>query len=94
MITAGALVGIGYGSVTPILQTQIISSVDKQRLGIANSLFFNSMDLGMALGAFILGIVANSYGYSSIYMFGIVLIVIGGFSYFVSGRKKRDFYPE
>jgi len=89
MIAAGALIGIGYGSVTPILQTQIISSVDKERVGIANSLFFNSMDSGMALGAFVLGIVANSYGYSRIYMCGIVLIVIGGLSYFTLVKKKE-----
>ncbi len=89
MIVAGAIVGIGYGSVTPILQTQIISSVEKHRVGIANSLFFNSMDLGMAIGAFVLGIIAKSLGYSSIYQFGIVLIVIGGIAYFISASKKK-----
>ncbi len=89
MILAGAIVGIGYGSVTPILQTQIISSVEKHRVGIANSLFFNSMDLGMAIGAFVLGIIAKSLGYSSIYQFGIVLIVIGGIAYFISASKKK-----
>jgi len=82
MIMAGAIIGIGYGSVTPILQTQIISSVEKRRVGIANSLYFNSMDLGMAIGAFILGIVAKSFGYSSIFISGLVLIAAGGFSYF------------
>ncbi|RDW15188.1 MFS transporter [Oceanobacillus arenosus] len=91
MIAAGALVGIGYGSVTPILQTQIISSVDKHRVGIANSLFFNSMDLGMAIGAFVLGIAANSFGFSSIYISGIVLVVVGGFAYFaLASRKKKE----
>ena len=82
MIMAGAIIGIGYGSVTPILQTQIISSVEKQRVGIANSLFFNSMDLGMAIGSFILGIVAKTFGYSSVFISGIALIVAGGLSYF------------
>ncbi len=92
MIMAGAIIGIGYGSVTPILQTQIISSVEKHRVGIANSLFFNSMDLGMAIGAFVLGIAANSFGYSSVFISGIVLIVAGGFAYFAwaSGKKKDN----
>lgn len=89
MIAAGAIIGIGYGSVTPILQTQIISSVDRHRVGIANSLFFNSMDLGMAIGAFVLGIVANSFGYSSIYMAGVVLIVVGGLAYFAFANRKQ-----
>ncbi|WP_066307560.1 MFS transporter [Bacillus sp. FJAT-29814] len=91
MIMAGAVIGIGYGSVTPILQTQIISSVDKHRVGIANSLFFNSMDLGMAIGAFVLGIAAKSFGFSSVFLFGIVLIVVGGLAYFAfAGRKKNE----
>jgi len=94
MILAGAIIGIGYGSVTPILQTQVISSVEKHRVGIANSLFFNSMGLGMALGAFVLGIAAKSFGYSSVFISGIVLIIIGGFAYFaLAGRKKnREFH--
>ncbi|MDQ6597793.1 MFS transporter [Bacillus salipaludis] len=92
MILAGAIIGIGYGSVTPILQTQVISSVEQHRVGIANSLFFNSMDLGMAIGAFVLGIMAKSFGYSSVFISGIVLIVAGGFAYFAlaGGKKNRD----
>jgi MFS family permease len=89
MIVAGAIIGIGYGSVTPILQTQIISSVEKQRVGIANSLFFNSMDLGMAVGAFVLGLVASGFGYSRIYLAGVILIVIGGIAYFTFASGKR-----
>jgi predicted MFS family arabinose efflux permease len=89
MIFAGVLIGMGYGSVTPILQTQIISSVEKHRVGIANSLFFNSMDLGMAIGAFVLGFAAKSFGYSSVYISGIVLIVAGGIAYFALASKKE-----
>lgn len=54
MLIAAALIGIGYGSVTPVFQTQTISSVEPHRVGIANSLFFNSMNAGMAIGAFAL----------------------------------------
>jgi predicted MFS family arabinose efflux permease len=57
--------------------------------GIANSLFFNSMDLGMAIGAFVLGFAAKSFGYSSVYISGIVLIVAGGIAYFALASKKE-----
>jgi predicted MFS family arabinose efflux permease len=92
MIVAGAIIGIGYGSVTPILQTQVISSVEKYRVGIANSLFFNSMDLGMAIGAFGLGIAAKTFGYGSVFICGIVIIIVGGIAYFTlaSGKKKES----
>ncbi len=55
MVVSGALIGIGYGSVTPVFQTQIISSVEPHKIGVANSLFFNAMDAGLALGACVMG---------------------------------------
>lgn len=96
IMIAGALIGIGYGSVTPIFQTQTISSVEPHRVGIANSLFFNSMDAGMAIGAYVLGIVAKAAGYRSIYMIGVVLILAAGIEYFVLTKRKEkpDVYLE
>lgn len=78
MIFSGALIGIGYGSVTPVFQTQIISSVEPHRIGVANSLFFNAMDAGLALGAFVMGMMAEGCGYRAIYLCGAVLVVIAG----------------
>jgi predicted MFS family arabinose efflux permease len=89
MLIAGALIGIGYGSVTPVFQTKTISSVEPHRVGIANSLFFNSMDAGMAIGAFVLGIVASAAGYRSIYMIGLALIVVCGLLYFALTQKNQ-----
>lgn len=90
LLMAGAIIGVGYGSVTPIFQTQIISSVEPQRVGIANSLFFNSMDAGMAIGAYTLGIVAGVTGYPSIYEVGVVLIIVAGLLYFALTQKEKS----
>jgi predicted MFS family arabinose efflux permease len=89
ILIAGALIGIGYGSVTPIFQTQIIGSVEPHRVGIANSLFFNSMDAGMAIGAYVLGLVASSAGYSYVYLVGVALIIVAGLQYFALTNKKE-----
>ncbi|WP_088225091.1 MFS transporter [Desulfosporosinus sp. FKB] len=88
-LIAGALIGIGYGSVTPILQTQTIGSVEPHRVGLANSLFFNSMDAGMAIGAYALGIMASGSGYRSIYVAGVVLIIVTGLQYLVLTHNKE-----
>lgn len=90
MIIAGAIIGIGYGSITPIFQTQIISSVEPHRVGIANSLFFNSMDAGMAIGAYILGLIASGFGYRNVFFGGAILIMIGGILYFILTRTKKN----
>lgn len=90
MIISGALIGLGYGSVTPVFQTQTISSVEPHRVGIANSLYFNSMDLGMSIGAFVLGILAGGMGYRSVYLSGVVLIIVTGVLYMALTQKKTQ----
>ncbi|RPJ94297.1 MFS transporter [Rummeliibacillus sp. TYF005] len=89
MIIAGILIGIGYGSVTPVFQSQIISSVERHRVGIANSVFFNAMDLGMAVGSFILGIVASNAGYSRMYLVAMGIIIVTFFIYIGITKEKR-----
>lgn len=44
----------------------------------------------MAIGAFILGIMAKSFGYRSVFISGIVLIIGGGFAYFALARRKKN----
>lgn len=88
MILAGALIGIGYGSVTPIFQTQIISSVEPHKIGVANSLFFNAMDAGLALGAFVMGLMVEGVGYRAIYLMGAVLVVLAGALYIIQMKRR------
>ena len=90
MVLSGALIGIGYGSVTPIFQTQIISSVEPHKIGVANSLFFNAMDAGLALGAFVMGLMVEGVGYRSIYLMGAVLVVLAGALYILQMKKRGD----
>ncbi|WP_347289947.1 MFS transporter [Kluyvera georgiana] len=92
MILAGALIGIGYGSVTPIFQTQIISSVEPHKIGVANSLFFNAMDAGLAIGAFVMGLMVEGVGYRAIYLVGAVLVVLAGALY-IAQMKRRGVMP-
>lgn len=92
MILAGALIGIGYGSVTPIFQTQIISSVEPHKIGVANSLFFNAMDAGLAIGAFVMGLMVDGVGYRAIYLVGAVLVVLAGALY-IAQMKRRGAMP-
>lgn len=89
MIVSGALIGIGYGSVTPVFQTQIISSVEPHKIGVANSLFFNAMDFGLAIGAFIMGLMVQGFGYRSIYLSGAVLVVAASVVYVMQMKAIR-----
>ncbi|HEX4500043.1 MAG TPA: MFS transporter [Scandinavium sp.] len=90
MVIAGALIGIGYGSVTPIIQTQIINSVEHHKVGVANSLFFNAMDLGLAVGALIFGLIIGHLGYRVIYYTGAVLVLISMLYYFLYVKRSAQ----
>lgn len=90
MVLSGALIGIGYGSVTPVFQTQIISSVEPHKIGVANSLFFNAMDAGMTMGAFIMGLMVEGAGYRAIYLVGAVVVVLAGALYIVQMKMRGN----
>lgn len=92
MIISGGLIGIGYGSVTPVFQTQIISSVEPHKIGVANSLFFNAMDAGMAIGAFIMGMMVEGVGYRAIYLVGALLVVLAGALYIIQMKNAETWY--
>ena len=91
LIVAGAIMGIGYGSITPIYQTEVMSSVPPERVGVASSVFFNSMDLGMAVGAAVMGIIAGASSYSTMYLTACIIIVVAFFLYMYVSRKGRRY---
>lgn len=67
VIAAAVLYGIGFGSAQPALQAAILSLVPRERFGVANASFFTAFDLGIALGATLLGWVAEWLGYQALF---------------------------
>ena len=88
LLVSGAILGLGYGAVTPVIQTQTINAVPPQRVVAANSLYFNSLDCGMALGSYLWGVLAIFTTYRNIYLLGMVLVIFAGIQYYVLIRKK------
>lgn len=76
MLMASALLfGLGYGAVQPTVQAWMLGGAPRSKHGLINSLFYNSIDLGVAAGSMALGAVAASTGYAVMYRFsaGIML---------------------
>lgn len=89
LLVAGVFYGAAYGFLTPTLQTIAVSKVDKKKQGTANAMYLSFMDLGMALGSPILGIVAGAQGYRAIYSVSIIFIVVLILLYGLTiGREK------
>ncbi|MBT2217300.1 MFS transporter [Virgibacillus dakarensis] len=67
MLIAGAIYGLGFGSVQPALQAWSVDKAPDNRKGMANATFFSFFDLGVGLGAMVFGQLAFMFGYGTIY---------------------------
>ncbi|WP_409369011.1 MFS transporter [Lysinibacillus sp. 38-6] len=79
-LTSAIFVGFGYGAVTTSLQALAVQSTAHTRSGYATATYFTMFDLGIALGSYILGMVAVQVGYASVYftgagVLGVVFII-------------------
>lgn len=64
---AGALGGLGIGTAMGTYQTMAVAGVEPWRRGVATSTYMTLFDIGIAIGAFVGGIIADAAGYSIMY---------------------------
>ncbi|MNO46307.1 major facilitator superfamily transporter [compost metagenome] len=76
LFPAAICYGIGFGSMQPALQTWMIQSVEPRQRGTANGMFFNSLDLGVAIGSMILGSIALYTSYAVMYRYSTLAPVL------------------
>lgn len=93
LLPAALCYGLGFGSMQPALQTWMIQSVDPRRRGVANGMFLNSLDLGVAAGSMLLGSIALYTNYAAMYRYsaaapGILLIIY--LTVLVCQRRSRQ----
>ena len=89
-LLAGAFIGLGYGTITPSLQTVAIKNADPSRRGLATSTFFTFLDAGIGLGSYVLGIIAVHSSLSSLYFLLTFVILFALIAYhLLHGLKLR-----
>ncbi|KJS86770.1 MAG: hypothetical protein JM58_06325 [Peptococcaceae bacterium BICA1-8] len=67
-LVCGILYGIGFGSVQPTLLAMALHGVEPHRRGAVNGTVFTAFDLGIGIGSLALGMIANGFGYSNMYL--------------------------
>lgn len=87
-LLAGILIGLGYGALVPSLQTKAIQDAGPKRSGYATATFFTFFDIGMAIGSYLLGMIASNFGYENLYFTATFVIVFALAVYVVLNRKK------
>ncbi len=87
-LLAAVLYGLGFGAVQPVLNALVISLAPPERRGAANATFFSAMDLGIGLGAVILGAISERVGYSMMYGSSILFALLALVIYFAVLRPR------
>lgn len=75
LIVAAVFIGIGYGSLGPCFQTLAVQFAGKNRSGHATATYLTFFDIGIAVGAYVLGLIVSHSSYSGLFLFaGIVAL--------------------
>ncbi len=90
LLLAGALIGLGFGTLSSCCQAIAINQSPQHRVGLATSTFFIFMDSGVGIGPFLLGFIIPIVGFRGLYLTLAVVVFASIFLYYVlHGRKKQ-----
>ncbi|WP_138419619.1 MFS transporter [Aquibacillus sediminis] len=90
LLLAGALIGLGYGTLNSCFQAIAIKESPRHRVGLANSTFLVFMDSGTGFGPFLIGFIIPIVGFRGLYLTLATLIFASIFLYYLlHGKKKR-----
>ena len=89
LLLAGALIGLGFGTLSSCCQAIAIKESPRHRVGLATSTYFIFMDSGVGIGPFLLGFIIPIVGFRGLYLTLAVIVFASIFLYYVlHGRKK------
>jgi MFS family permease len=82
---AAVALGLGFGTVVPSLQAMAANLVPASRRGAAYATLLAGFDVGVGLGAFVLGYVAQAAGYPVMYLTaaGLLMVPMALFAWYV-----------
>lgn len=86
---AGVLFGVGFGSLIPTLQSWTLSQTPANRRGVANGMFFSSIDLGIGLSGIVFGVVAQFVETGVIFQISSVFLIVAMVLTLMEGRKGQ-----
>lgn len=75
-LLSGVFTGFGAGLIMPTLMMMMVNLVMPNRRGAASATVLSAMDIGVGIGAILMGIVADIFGYDGMYIFAAVTFII------------------
>ena len=95
LLTAGALIGLGFGNLQSCTQAIAVKITPPHRMGLATSTFFIFLDAGLGFGPYLLGFFITFMTYGNLYglLSGVVLLS-SILYFFLYGKKEKQFANE
>ncbi len=89
LLVAGALLGLGYGTLTSVGQAIAVTAVGPERVGLGVSSYFLLVEVGTGLGPVVLGLLAGPIGYGGMFVAGAGVTVLALIAYLALVRRPR-----
>ncbi len=89
LLLAGALIGLGYGTMNSCCQAIAVKESPRHRVGLATSTFYIFMDSGVGLGPFLLGFIIPIVGFRGLYLTLAVVVFASILLYYVLHGKNK-----
>lgn len=94
-LLSAVFIGLGWGTIFPSSQTIAVQLSPPARRGVATATFLTILDIGVGIGSLIFGFVGAIVGYSSLYLYGAILVLLGvAVYYLLHGRFVQSFMPK
>lgn len=88
--TSAFILGLGFGTLLPALQTIYINMATSSQRGTANSTYLTGFDVGIGAGMLIGAYIAGEYDFKTMYLFVAVLSFAALFIYWFNSRKVYE----
>ena len=90
ILIAGALKGIGQSAGSPGIQATCLKKLGKERAGIISSTCYIFQDIGNSVAPIIGGVVAERWGYTTMFWgYGVILVVCGSLIYRIKSQYDK-----
>lgn len=92
LLVTAAVIGLGFGTITPSFQTMAVQTTIPSRSGQATATYFTFFDTGIAAGSFVLGLLVSIAGFQMLYLLCAVFVlgVIGMYLFVQSRQRKQE----
>ena len=95
VVLAGVLKAVGQGSGGPSIQAFSLKQLGVEKAGVVSSTCFIGQDVGNALAPIIGGMVAQRFGYTTMFTsYAILLLVVGWTLYTIKRKSDAKKYPD